>query len=83
MRAEFEDMQYTHDLSDPKWYKKMPGLSDVDIDEAAIKTSSDLFRIEAGATILNDQMRLTAIVKREKDALTGKWRCRMIRLDSH
>jgi general secretion pathway protein K len=78
LRTEFEDMQYTYDLSDPKWYKNMPGLGDVEIDAEAIKTSSDLFRIEAAANISKDQMLLTAIVKREQVAQTGKWRCRVI-----
>jgi general secretion pathway protein K len=77
-RKEFEDLQYTHNLSDPKWYKMVPGLGDVDIEANLVKTSSDLFRIVATATIANDQMLLTAVVKRERTAQTGQWRCKII-----
>ena len=45
------DDQYVHDLSNPDWYKEVPGLSDVEIAPELITTSSDIYRITATAQL--------------------------------
>ena len=77
-RSEMEALQFVHNLSDSQWYKGVPGLSDVDIDPKILKTSSDVFRIRSSAVMATATITLTAIVKREQVAQTGKWHCRII-----
>lgn len=68
----------TYDFSDPAWYKSVPGLSDVKLDQRLISTASDVFRIEATAGDQNAVVTVTAVVERVKDAQTGKWSCRVL-----
>ncbi len=72
-RQEVSDEVYIHDLAKPDWYKDVPGLSDVKIDPDLITTSSDIFRIESVAKLNKMKMTITAVIKREKSAQTGKW----------
>ncbi len=74
-RQETSDSNYIHDLSSPTWYKNVPGCGDITIDPELIITSSDLFRIESAATLHEMKISITAIVQREKDKKTGKWKC--------
>jgi len=67
-----------YDFSDPTWYKSLPGLSDVKLDQRLIGTASDVFRIEATAGDDSTSVRLTAVVERIKNAQTGKWSCRIL-----
>lgn len=67
-----------YDFSDPAWYKNLPGLSDVKLDQGLIGTASDVFRIEATAGDESTSIMLTAVVERIKDAQTGKWSCRIL-----
>ncbi len=78
-RQETSDSVYVHDLSKINWYKSVPGLSEINIDPKLITTSSDLFQIESVATLNDMKMKLTAVIKREKDKKTGKWKCRVLR----
>lgn len=77
-RLETSDSEYIHNLSGLTWYKKVPGLSDVEIDPKIITTTSDFFRIESLATLHEIKMKITAIVKREQNKKTGKWECRVL-----
>ncbi len=77
-RLETSDSEYIHDLSSTTWYKKVPGLSDVEIDPKIITTSSDFFRIESLATLHEIKMKITAIVERKQNKKTGKWECRVL-----
>ncbi|MGB2928086.1 MAG: general secretion pathway protein GspK [Desulfobacterales bacterium] len=77
-RLETSDSEYIHDLSSITWYKKVPGLSDVEIDPNIITTASDFFRIESLATLHEMKMKITAIVERENNKKTGKWECRVL-----
>ena len=77
-RLETSDSEYTHDLSGITWYKKVPGLSDVEIDPKIITTASDFFRIESLATLHEIKMKITAIVQRKQNKKTGKWECRVL-----
>lgn len=77
-RVETSDSKYIHDLSDPKWYKKVPGLGDVEIDPKLITTSSDVFRIESSAKLKGMKTSIISIIKRDKNKKTGKWDFRVL-----
>ena len=77
-RLETSDGQYIHDLSSPMWYKNVPGCSGIEIDPKLITTLSDLFRIESSATLHEMKIGITAVVHREKEKKTGKWKCRIL-----
>ena len=78
-RMETSDSAYIHDLSSPTWYKNVPGAGDIKLDPNLITTSSDFFRIESTATLKEMKIKITAVVKRENDAKTGKWECNILR----
>lgn len=73
-----EEGQFIHDLSQPMWYKKIPGMQEVTIDSALLTLASDLFRIDATAVKNNLSVKLSSVVQREKDKKTGRWVCRVI-----
>jgi len=77
-RSETSDGEYIHDLSSLTWYKDVPGCSGIEIDPKLITTSSDLFRIESSATLHEMRIGITAVVHREKEKKTGKWKCRVL-----
>lgn len=77
-REETSDSNYTHDLSSPTWYKNVVGLGDIEIDPELITTSSDFFKIESTASLHDMTMSITAVVHREKDKETGKYKCRVL-----
>lgn len=78
-RMETSDSVYIHDLSSPTWYKNVPGIGDTKIDPNLITTSSDFFRIESTAKFKEMKTTITAVVKRENNAKTGKWECNVLR----
>lgn len=77
-RRETSEDNYIHDLASPNWYKKVPGLGDIEIDPNLITTFSDVFRIKTVAELNAIQTIVTAVVKREKNPTTGKWGCRIL-----
>jgi len=77
-REETSEEQFLHDLSQPMWYKKVPGLQGVTIDPALLTTSSDFFRIEATAVRNKLNIKVTAVIQREKNKETGQWYCRVL-----
>ncbi len=77
-REETSEEQFLHDLSQPMWYKKVPGVQDVTIDPALLTTSSDFFRIEAVAVRNKLKVKVTALIQREKNKETGQWYCRIL-----
>ncbi|MEJ2658282.1 MAG: general secretion pathway protein GspK [Desulfobacterales bacterium] len=78
-RNETSESGYLHDLTSPKWYKGVPGMGDITIDPNLITTSSDIFRIESTATLMEMKMKITAVIKREQSSKTGKWICSILR----
>jgi len=80
-RNETSESGYIHDLTNPKWYKNVPGMADIAIDPNLIAISSDIFRIESTATLMEMKMKITAVIHREKSDKTGKWICRVLRWD--
>jgi general secretion pathway protein K len=80
-RNETSESGYIHDLTNPKWYKNVPGMADITIDPNLITISSDIFRIESTATLMEMKMKITAVIHREKNDKTGKWICSVLRWD--
>ncbi len=78
-REEKSDDEYIHELTNPQWYKRIPGGSEIKIDPNLITVSSDFFRIESTATLNEMSVTLTVIVKRELNNKTGKWICKILR----
>jgi len=78
-RVENMDGVFIHDLSGPKWYKNVVGLEDLEIDPSLITTASDLFRIASTASYHDSSLTVTAVIRRETDPDTGKWRCKVLR----
>ncbi|MDM8523383.1 general secretion pathway protein GspK [Desulfococcaceae bacterium HSG8] len=60
------------------WYKNVTGCSDIKIVPEVIRYNSDLFRIESTATLYDNKLVITAVVKRERDKKTRKWKCRVL-----
>ena len=69
---------YNHDLSGSNWYKQVPGAGDINIDSGLITNQSDLFRIEASASLNGVSLAATVIVHRETESETGLIHCRVL-----
>lgn len=81
-RMEILDDKFMHDLSQPTWYKNVPGLSGITIDPDLITTVSDVFKIKSMAALRDLKLTSTAIVKREKNPESGKWFCRVLQWET-
>jgi len=77
-RVESADGQFLYDLTNPTWYKEVPGCSEVDIDPELITTQSDIFRIECYAGLRDIRKKATVIVERVKNEESGKWYCKTL-----
>ena len=77
-RKETSGTEYIHDLSNPAWYKKVPGCGDLKIDPGLITTSSDIFRIESTAALHDMKLTITSVVRREKDKKDKRWKCKVL-----
>jgi general secretion pathway protein K len=66
------------DLSQPAWYKNIPGFSAMNLDTNLITTASDIFRITSAAKINDSALAATAVVQRLQSEKTGKWLCRIL-----
>ncbi len=53
-----------NDLTDPAWYRKIPGMGHVTIDPALIKTSSGYFEIRSAGMAEAMSRQVTTVVKR-------------------
>lgn len=69
---------FTHDLSDPYWYTRVPGFESIRIDPELLTTSSDIFRIRSTAQIGENQLTIMAVVYRQKEPETGKLWCKVL-----
>lgn len=76
--AKAEDDTYVNDLSDPGWFKNVPGFSGIDIDESLITVNSNFFRITATASRYKAKLTLSAVVQREKSGKNGQWQCKIL-----
>jgi general secretion pathway protein K len=77
-RNEMSESTYVNDLSDPEWYRNVPGCGDITIDPKLITISSDLFQIKTIATRSNKKLTVISSIKREKDDKTGQWTFRIL-----
>lgn len=78
-RIEKSSESYVNELTGTNWYKNVPGLEDLELDEQLITNSSDLFRITSTAKINDTILTITTIIRRVKDEKTGKWLCKVLR----
>lgn len=76
-REEKSEGVYMHGL-EGKWYRQCPGCEDVPLAENLITDKSDLFRITARAKVDGGQVRISSVVRREKDAKSGRFICRVL-----
>ncbi|MCP3953577.1 MAG: type II secretion system minor pseudopilin GspK [Desulfobacterales bacterium] len=60
------------------WYKQAPGCSDLEIDSDLLTAASELYRIEAAATLNGAAMVTETVVRREKHPETGRWICNVL-----
>ncbi|MBF0389237.1 MAG: general secretion pathway protein GspK [Desulfamplus sp.] len=77
-----QDGQVFVNSLDKGWYKKVISLSPKDTQtfEQIVRYSSDLFRVDATAQFNGVDGSLIAFIKREKDAKTGRWGCKIIQI---
>lgn len=78
-REETADGEYVNELRDTSWYKKVPGMQDVDISSELITTQSDLFRIRCEAEQNGTSLAANVVVRRQKDEESGKWQSRVVK----
>jgi len=69
---------YVNALSGTGWYRNISGCGDVKINSKLLTNKSDTFRIESAATLHDAKMTITAVVQRERDKKTRKWKCRVL-----
>jgi general secretion pathway protein K len=60
------------------WYMNCPGCKDSGIKEALVTTTSDIFQIQASATLHNLKTTVIAVVRREKEKKSGKYQCKIL-----
>ncbi len=76
-RQEKEDETFANTL-DGDWYANCPGCKDSGIKKELITTTSDLFRIQASATLHDLKTTVIAMVRREKEKKSGKYQCKIL-----
>ena len=77
-RLEKKGKYFLHDLSDPGWYKEVPGFQTAVVDSSLLSFESNLFRIESVATVNESKLSTVALVHRRKDGKTGKMWCKVL-----
>mgnify|MGYP006286108205 CR=1 FL=1 len=76
-RKETSGGEYLYDLTDPTWYRQVPGMGDVEIDASLLAVKSDLFRIRCRARHNQSYMAARLIVGREQKN-SGHWNGRVL-----
>lgn len=69
---------YTNDVTQPNWYKNVPGLAGADIPAALLSVSSAIFRITATAQYNRVSVTTMAVIQREKVSETTPWQCKVL-----
>jgi general secretion pathway protein K len=72
------DETYTNPITDPGWYKNVPGAGGITISPDLITVSSDLFRIVSTASRNERTATVSVVVQREKEPDTGRWICKIL-----
>lgn len=73
-----ENGTWLHDLSNPAWYRQVPGLAGISLDPELITTVSDTFRITAQASISRVSVQITTVVRMEPSRDTNRLRARVL-----
>lgn len=87
-RDEKSDKGFVNDVSSANWYASVPGFQVLEGEALSafrnlITTASDCFSITAEAVVNDVRTRVGAVVYRQKEAKTGKWRCRVASWQVH
>lgn len=77
-RIEKSNDLFVHDLTGAHWFKEVPGCEDLTLDAGQITRRSDFFEISVTAVLHRVQLSATAVVRRLKDAKTGKITCQVL-----
>lgn len=82
-REEATEFEYVNDISTPSWYTNVPGFSILEGElltdfKALITVVSDVFTIDATAEVNAVTLSVRAVIQREKDAQSGKVKCKII-----
>jgi len=77
-RQEIAADEDSHDFSNPKWYKEIAGLGDVDLNPDLVTTSSDVFSIKSEASNNETKTSITAVVQRIQSPESQKWTCKIL-----
>lgn len=77
-RIETADETFVNDLTSAAWYRDVPGLEDLELNENLITNASDLFRITSRATLDEEELVIETVVQRETAEKTGKGRCKIL-----
>ncbi len=70
--------QYTNDVTNINWYKRVPGFGAITLDPDLISVSSDTFRIVATAVIDETRAVTTAVVLRQRESDSDPWKCKVL-----
>lgn len=77
-RVAVSGSQYTNDLTQPNWYKNVPGFGEGNLDSSLITLSSNIFQITATARLEDVKATTVAVVQREQDSESGRWQCKVL-----
>ncbi|HSM74677.1 MAG TPA: hypothetical protein VK852_08580, partial [Desulfobacterales bacterium] len=77
-RLQADNEMFLHDLSQANWYQSVPGLAGVSFSPELITVASDLFRIRSTAVLREVETTVSAVVRREKNAASGRWHCKVL-----
>jgi len=68
----------SHDFSNPRWYKEIPGFGDVAINANLVTIASDVFHIKSEASLNLTKSSIVAVVQRVQSPESGKWTCKVL-----
>jgi general secretion pathway protein K len=78
LRRDIASGKQTVDLKSPNWLNQIPGLGDLKLDPKLITMTSDIFRVDATATLHDASATITAVLERVQAPASGKWSCRIL-----
>lgn len=77
-RVAVSGSQFTNDLTNANWYRNVPGFGGENIDDAVITLVSNIFQITATAQLAEVKATTTAVIQREQDSKSGRWKCKLL-----
>jgi general secretion pathway protein K len=70
--------QYTNDVTNINWYKRVPGFGSISLNPDLISVASDTFRIVATASMDEVRAVTTVVVQRERESDSSPWTCKVL-----